>query len=436
MKESTKNSLAFLYGLGTATQIRIIGSLAFTEIACAICAPFVIYNVWKRLRRSYGQNVVYLLLFWLISAVATDFFRNTASEEFLKGSFAILLYLSTFVCAFAILSGNVYRVRFLIVGIAFSSILSIFYFQDAAIVAKAALKGLSAIEVIDFRNQFAGIALLVSCAIAAVYYSRFPNILIIAMMILSIYYLYQGSRNGFLSLLFACSIVLFYRYRRRAFMSIQRNIFAVVILGIVLSASALKVYEYAAENGYLGEGEWERYLNQTDSDIGILESRPQAVAAMHAIWDSPILGHGSWARDKEGYEFKMLKTIKDDKALRSYRANKQVQSNLIPCHSHFWQAWVWHGVAGGIFWLSVFLLMVSFMRRTLTYTPELSLFNSLLFFIAAWDLWFSPMGLRARWGMIIALVVVYLHEYQRRARLKAEGVEININKTWDGVWRN
>ena len=75
-------------------------------------------------------------------------------------------------------------------------------------------------------------------------------------------------------------------------------IVAVMATLIVAGAGILWAYGYAAGSGMLGEDAREKYEAQSSGKYGVLVGgRVELLGSIPAIYDSPILGHGSWARD-------------------------------------------------------------------------------------------------------------------------------------------
>ena len=70
---------------------------------------------------------------------------------------------------------------------------------------------------------------------------------------------------------------------------------ASIVLGAV---GILWAYEYAATKGFLGEEARQKYVSESSGAYGVLlGGRGDVLGALAAIHDSPILGHGSWAKD-------------------------------------------------------------------------------------------------------------------------------------------
>ena len=109
--------------------------------------------------------------------------------------------------------------------------------------------------------------------------------------------------------------------------------------------------------------------------------------------DSPILGHGSWAKDPTA--------VKQTPALSP-------DATAIPTHTYLLQSWVWAGLFGAAFWLAVFgiagWLVANLYAFKAALTPLL-VFSTVLLI---WDIGFSPYGNSARilasYGIALCLV--------------------------------
>jgi O-antigen ligase len=145
-----------------------------------------------------------------------------------------------------------------------------------------------------------------------------------------------------------------------------------------------------------------KYLIQSRGQYGLLlGGRNEIYASSQAIIDSPILGHGSWAKDRK-YVLILLE-------LR--RAGYQIEDNilksdLIPTHSHFFGAWVEAGIMGALFWAWVLLLVVRIVTSLYLVRDPLVPLIVFLAINMLWDVLFSPYGHDRRIISDFSLVVL------------------------------
>lgn len=435
MSASTKNLLAFLFGLGSVTQIRMIGAMGISEAITVFLAPFVLINTWQKLKEAKGQTILFLLLLWMLSAGFTDLYRETETKDAIKGVVAIPFLAAMFIISFALLWDDIKRVRWIALGMALSAIISIYAFRTQALLGRAESVGEAVEGLVTFKTVYAGVLLLVIGALTALLFRNWPLITVWILLISSAIFLYGGSRNGFLVLLLSAGGAWLAQGRFLSLRAIQRRTAILAIFVAIGGLIAVETYVYAVESGWLGEEALTKYEDQSESDIGLLSGRAEFVAAILAIKDSPIIGHGSWAIDKENYGSQMLEYIGEYEAANFRDQRMREQDFLLPTHSHLWQSWVWHGLFGGLFWMFVLVLMIRFFKHALHLCRPLIAYFILLLITAGWDLLFSPFSQRPRWGILFAVIVLSLAEVDRRRKKAAlAGTEPDMESEWDGKW--
>jgi len=151
------------------------------------------------------------------------------------------------------------------------------------------------------------------------------------------------------------------------------------------------VYSHYAELGVFGEYAQQKLEAQSGEGGLLLGGRSEILASGPAILDSPLLGHGSWARDSTYGA--ILVDRRADLGYKSFQSGKS--DDLIPTHSYLFGSWVDAGVMGGVFWL----FMLGFTLKTILSAsgtePLLPLF-AFLGLMLSWDTLFSPLGTPTR----------------------------------------
>jgi hypothetical protein len=191
-----------------------------------------------------------------------------------------------------------------------------------------------------------------------------------------------------------------------------RTIFTVVILAAgVIGIS--RGYAYAAQHGWLGADESEKYAVQSSGVGGVLlGGRSDLLASSAAIWDSPILGHGSWAKDPF-YGALLVNSMED---LGYEDATSGLEGDLIPSHSYFFGAWVESGIIGAIFWGWVLWFVAGALFRASGREPLFPFFAFVGIFVI-WNVLFSPYGTDSRFTatyFIYAIIFLALHSQAHR----------------------
>jgi hypothetical protein len=221
-------------------------------------------------------------------------------------------------------------------------------------------------------------------------------------VIMGIVNMVQGSRNVGGECLAAALYLFVARISRRKSPGISRlkaRTAVALAASILLSvAGVMWSYGRAASAGILGEDAEQKYEQESSGKYGVLlGGRTELLASLPAIYDSPILGHGSWARDPiyiiEQHQALLLLGYRD--AAKSITP-EALRDGLIPAHSYLFQAWVDAGVLGAIFWGWVLVMAARVLTRVYPATAELLPVVSFLVFLLLWNILFSPYGTDGR----------------------------------------
>jgi hypothetical protein len=160
------------------------------------------------------------------------------------------------------------------------------------------------------------------------------------------------------------------------------------IVALIGAWGALQLYEHSAQSGWLGEDARQKYEMQSSGGYGLLlGGRTEILVSSRAVLDSPVIGHGSWAKDC-GYAALYVQLKRE----AGYFSGDEDGECLIPAHSHLMGAWVEAGVLGAVFWVWVLTLPVRTLTRLYTTAERLAPLVALLAFLLIWDIFFSPFG--------------------------------------------
>jgi hypothetical protein len=136
----------------------------------------------------------------------------------------------------------------------------------------------------------------------------------------------------------------------------------------------------------------------------IAGGRAEILSSTRAILDSPILGHGSWAKDPKYVELQK-QGLQD---LNIPRGNAPTDPSLIPTHSYLLGSWVWAGFAGGLFWAAIAALalwvLANLFGSTSPFVPLIVFVTTLLL----WNIAFSPYIANRRSVLLYGVVVCLL----------------------------
>jgi hypothetical protein len=371
---------AFVVPAVSSVEITVIGQLIVGEILALAMLP------WLRSARdrpALPRWFVVLWAGWLISQIMTDAVVGSAFADYSRGWAAIVFTFTDF-AAILVLASTPRRARLFAIGLAAGGVLG-FLFAPSVFAAGDPWKWAFALPV----------GLLLAAGLSGTTGARFRWLTVGAFVAFGIVNLELGFRSlGGVSLLTAGYLVLSALVGRPERVSARSMLRAVVGLGFLAVAvwGTLQIYDTAASQGLLGPEAQTKYLSQSGSLGVLIGGRSEVLVSSQAIIDSPILGHGSWAKDPVYAELL-------DNTLSSLGYEVGATSSdvaLIPAHSFLTQSWVWAGLLGGVFWLAVLGIAVWLLANLYASRVELAPLIVFSTMLLLWNIAFSPYGYTMR----------------------------------------
>jgi hypothetical protein len=396
----------FLCPVLVVIEINLIGRLFLSEVLLAIILPLLILQRGRLLLEPLPRTVIILGLVWLAGQIFTDLVRETPFQDWSRGWAKITFLILNFSSIYLLINQDARRIVLFFLGSAMGS--SLDYFVSPTIL------------MLTDPWKFGAGALFSALLILFVQWrviARFPILPVLMISALGLFSIYMGSR-GSGGLLILSAIYLYVHSKPELQHWLKRfSIGRMVTLVVITSFSIwgiLATYSIAASSGWLGEAAKKKYHKQSGKYGILLGGRAEILVSSQAIKDSPIIGHGSWAKD---IEYRKL-YLELKKQLGYYVGDFQYllqKSKLIPSHSHLFGAWVEAGILGALFWVWVFYLVF----RSLFGLFRVEHYLLPLFVIkaigAAWTILFSPFGAEGRlsWGFILTILIVIAQLSQR-----------------------
>lgn len=423
MNNRNSNILLFVIGVFSMTQIHVVGQIGISELFVFLAAPFVFLADYEKLRQDGFLTLVFLALAACIGCVVSSWANNISLYNELRGLASPYSVFAISVVLHRLLGKNLGGLKWLLVGIAISMIVNTFCFQYGAEAEKYSdgLRGFGAAEDI-VSSPIYWTTRLNSWMMLPIqgWYLQLPTP--IAFFVLSSYALIcmmisASGRSAALSVLLSLTIILIARRSRKGIAAIGRHAYVfLAIMGIVIVVFK-GVYQYAAENDMLGEDARSKYEHQTRSGNSLLRlimgGRSEFFVGLTAALDKPIVGHGPWALDYDGYYERFLEKygeVSDYEAyvrlkLHAYKTGRHLTS-LIPTHSNIVGFWVSFGITGLILWVYVLWLYWDFFRHRSLAIPQWFGYLAIAIPSSVWHIFFSPFG--ARIPTVLILVCVLL----------------------------
>lgn len=385
-----------LSGGALVFEINTVGRLTLADVMLTSIAPFLAwFNRNARLKGSERQ-FFYLAAAWLLGAVITDVVRQSSFDDFSRGWTKIAFFIGNFAALLFLQNRSQKRSAGFILVLAAASAIRLYLNMDGSDIGQD-----------PFGNgwrfgygQLLATAVFLSCAfMVAIPMTRIAALCLPAVD--AFINLSLNARNLFgVSALSAAIFITTVRRRRPlspAFVALGGAAAAMLVWGVI------SAYSYAAGSGLLGPMAEQKYEFQSSGNLGILlGGRAEFFGSTQAILDSPIIGHGSWARDIYYVDLMRSRMTQAGYEL----SNDPNIDDLIPTHSHLFGAWVESGILGAVFWLWAMWIIVKGIYSSVMRPSPMSGFVVFVGLSLLWDIVFSPFGLERRVLTPAALILM------------------------------
>lgn len=380
-----------LAGLGQVFTINAGGRLIGSEVVLLTVLPFLLVRHGRKLLSTEPKQFLLLAGLWFCGAVLTDMIRETPFDDLSRGWSKIAFLVVNFVSIYLLVDLKPRRILILLSAIFIGGVVRLRFFPSSEAGAEAFGADIFGNAWrFGYGQAFTFFSFLIGVWLGSVSHRSSGRILQLSAAAID---LVLQARNLFG--IAALSVLTSMLLSRKAATPTRSNLQVLMsIAGLLLAGWMILVaYEYAAMDGLLGKEAQEKYLKQSSGSFGlILGGRAESIASTQAILDSPIIGHGSWARDTY---YVMLKVQLLEEAGYKQEGNP-FQTDLIPTHSMLLGAWVEAGVLGAVFWFWCLILGLRAVLTTLTHNSFFLPVTLLILLFLLWDIAFSPLGLDRR----------------------------------------
>ena len=383
---------AFVLPAVSFVEITIVGRLIVSEILMLAMLPWL----WgARDRPPLPRWFVVLWAGWLLSQVVTDIVVGSAFADFARGWAAIVFTLTNF-AAILVLVSTPRRARLFALGLAVSGVFGYLFFPNVFAASD------------PWKWAFAGpVGGVLVVGLSGSLGARHRWLTVSAFVAFGALNLFFGFRSlGGVSLLTAGYLVLGAVSGRRQVSSDHSMLRAAAGLALLSVAvvGVLQLYDAAASGGLLGADAQAKYETQSGTFGVLVGGRSEVLASTQAIIDSPILGHGSWAKD-----FTYVDLLAERRSSLGYEAEAgSSELDLIPAHSYLMGSWVWAGFLGGLFWLAILGIAVWLLANLYSFRVELAPLLVFSTISLLWNIAFSPYGSGARIGATYEIALCLL----------------------------
>lgn len=337
-----------LYSLLSSATLSFVGTLILSEVYA------IFYSLsFKRITRLYDtvpdlKKIHIGMALFLGAQMLSDVVNQTDMNNMLRGWAAITVAIIMFTFMFRMFD----ETPKVIVAFMFAEVVRLIFFgqtnleQDTAGLAESysAFK----FRIAPITNNI--ILLMVYFA----YNKRKDNLTVALLVLYGLLCIGLDYRSNGLFYLIA-GLIVFFR-RQLMSMTLARKI-GLIFFGAISFQILFIFYVNAVLSGAFGGTHAGTQLEETGNPYNpfnlISQGRGEFFVAIEAIKDAPILGHGSWAVDKDSHYRMMMLQDMDRSKVRMSTANN---ASVIPSHSVLLGAWLYAGVTGFIVMLYIFIM--------------------------------------------------------------------------------
>jgi hypothetical protein len=389
-----------LVALACVLYLPLAGQLPLGEVILFPIVPLLALTQARKL--GYGKLPKILLLagLWLASQIITDIYRSTPFDDWSRGDARIIFFFVNLIGLTFLLQGNQRRQILFVLCYAIGQIFRAGFFPDEDMTAD--------IWKFGYALSVTWIIVLYSCYF---YYKKQFAITSAMFAVLAIIHLVLGSRAYALMVLLVAVLALPIvpeRIGRSKIKMFEEGTLARLLFLLFLACVAgiflATLYSWAASSGRLGEKAFLKYQSQSRGKLGLLiGGRTEILVSTIAIKDSPLIGHGSWAKDPKYSE--ILNDLRFEYGYTENESDDNSESDLIPTHSHLFGAWVDAGILGAVFWIYIIWLLLQGILRATELARPLTILYAYGAVSVLWDIFFSPFGTPRRMTTAFILVL-------------------------------
>lgn len=403
------NAVCFFAPLSIALQIDV-GSQIFAAELLLPCIALVVYLTSKSCDVSrHATILVQLALAYFVAQILSDVWNQSSYEQYSRGWARILLFSLNVVSIYIVIGNKRSKLLIFCIGFALGRIWITYYgFEGDGIPWKIGLAKPVALLAIVFWILMPGIK-------GANIYMAAIIIFVLGVFDIAMDFRSHGAVLIAVAVLLMSSAIVRTRFNGSWSGGIK-PIIGMFGAGLIAALVAFQVYVYAAESGWLTENASQKYKTQvqnTDAPL-LVAGRSEMLVYFEAIIDSIFIGHGSWPRNLHYAE--RLAAERYERQLSRHAGG--VVDDSIPLHSHIFGSWIEAGIAGGMFWLSLIVMILKSLCRSFvgkSHMRPLYLYGAILLL---WDILFSPFSGFRRLETALLIVIVLRSLLQRQSLQK------------------
>lgn len=414
-----KNQYRYIWlilGLGSALQL--VASLSISELICIVWAPLLLISDINEIRHHGLGKFLALSFLVVCGGLVSCIVNKTPGYFFLRGMAVACLMPCVILVSHRLIVRDPAGFKWYLLGGAISAVLSTFVFQKSVEVTMLAggIKDANTAELIIsgpiyWINRAGSFVML---PIKGWYLSTPFAYSVLAPILFGVFSILTSAsgRSAAVVSMFSAALVFAGGKSIRTMRRLSRHMILLIVLAIILSFGLKAIYQYAAQEGILGENARLKLEVQTKGRTDMLSlligGRIDSFAGYLACIDHPIIGMGACPIDEKGYFENFLRRFGNAEDYENYVRNRAWEmsmglskSHMVPAHSSIVIFWLQFGIFGFIFWMYMLYTLYHYIHYDLVSVPSWFGWLALTIPSFLWDAFFSPFSGRVGVPMII-----------------------------------
>lgn len=420
--------LLFLLGAFSRTQVRIVGSMGVSEVVVFLVAPFIFFANYNQLKHDGFMPVIWLTFLTMVGCCVSSLCNGAYFELFIRGFASPYAIFALIVVLHKLLRNNFGGLKWILLGLAVTLILSTFILQPTTELDKYA-SGRSGMEAVDgvMSSPIFWIGRIQPWVMLPVtgWYYQTPGIYaFFAAVAFAVFAMFTAESGRAAALVaFVTSVLLLVGGKRvHVLQKIKRKFWIIMLIMLVFLMVLFKAYKTAAVSGMLGEKARTKYEYQTKQGEDFLhlliKGRTNFFACMYEGIRKPIIGYGPWAPDWDGVEGEFIFEYGTEEEVAVYENNRRMgMVGWLGGHSQIGTFWVWYGVFGLLFWLYVIKELFFMFKNRMSVIPQWYGYFVVTIPSSVWAIFFSPFSGRVSESLLIVACLLVKAVHRGRVQL-------------------
>ena len=405
-----RNLVPLIVAACMVIPVNYIGTFRLGELLVLALYPFYMKQILKALRNREVLTIVGLGVLWFISQGLSDLYNATTMKNSLRGMGSVFLTLTTFLFFCGLYSRNPSQHLGTLLGACAGGVLS------AGLLYRFGGSNSSYTENIwDF--YVSGWAHPAFALFAFLFYRSHPWLVFpVGIAYGLVANMYGGRSDGLVVLISTLFFFYLWMQLRHSRGDLRYSMRSGLMICALLMVPLFLLYVIYAQSGALGKAakmQIDLAKNPYNPVEVLLLARNESVIALDAIYEKPILGHGSWANPGHLRRLYLLKM----REIYGASAPKKLAQDILPVHSVLLGAWVFGGLAGFVFWVYV-IFRTFYLSNQLLITGSIGMTAIAVVYVPyfCWHVLFSPNAFaRFSWPMSMAFLIFAVAFFRRSA---------------------